>query len=145
METLGAFEIKVDSKGRLPLPANLLPVFQGGGATEVFITRGTSDYLMLYDQKSAQVLEESIMQLNGRTLSIANAQRRFLGYMRRVQADTTHRILLPKILREKAYIQRETILLCFKSRYELWSKEIFDKQFDGDLDVSGPEFEGFRL
>ena len=145
MEDSGAFEIKLDGKGRMQLPTSLLPVFQQESGVETFVTRGDSSYLLLYNHSNWSVFKNSINQLNSRLPSVAKAQRVFLGNMKRIIADSTNRILLPKVLREKAQIDKEVIFLCFESRFEIWSKEIYEQEVGGNIDLSGEEFENFKL
>ena len=126
MPYFGEYECKLDSKGRLKLPSQLIRQMQGSSVYEFVIHRGFDQCLMMYER---HIWDEVVKQVQ--TLKPENKkQREYLRYFFRgatvVGMDSADRILLSKRQTEFASIQKEVILSPLNDRIEIWSPAIYD-------------------
>ena len=133
----GEFDCKLDAKGRLRLPSNLLKqlsVFQSG---DFIINRGYENHLMLYPKI---VWEEKTKEINQLNINV-RAQRQAIRYFYRgasnLSIDGSERILLPKQLLDYAGIERETVLFAYQQQIEIWDKESYEKMLNEEPDSFG--------
>lgn len=126
-ELLGEYECKIDSKGRIRLPADLIQQIGEQETYQFVINRGFEKCLTIYP---AAVWEFRTKEIN--KLNLYNKQNRdFVRYFyrgaQRVQMDGADRILINKRLIEYANLEKDAILSAYNDRIELWSKEEYDK------------------
>ncbi len=118
----GEFEVKLDDKSRLRLPAQLMKQLAPNVSGKLVLNRGFEKCLLLYP---ADVWAEKTKEVN--QLNTYNAKKRaFVRYFYRgattVLPDANDRILLSKSLMEHAGIDQEVILLAYHNQVEVWSK-----------------------
>ncbi|MBK7340613.1 MAG: division/cell wall cluster transcriptional repressor MraZ [Saprospiraceae bacterium] len=118
----GEFEVKLDDKSRLRLPAQLMKQLAPNVSGKLVLNRGFEKCLLLYP---ADVWAEKTKEVN--QLNTYNAKKRaFVRYFYRgattVLPDANDRILLSKSLMEHAGIDQEVILLAYNNQVEVWSK-----------------------
>ena len=128
----GEYDCKLDSKGRLKLPSQLVRQL-GGDATLLFtINRGFENCLVLYPKN---VWEQKTKELDQLNMYVAK-NRQFVRYFYRgatqVATDAADRILIPKSLIEHGNMEKEVVLLAYKDQVEIWSKEQYDKMLDNE-------------
>ncbi len=127
MPFFGEYECKLDSKGRLRLPSQLIRQMEGKGSYDFVIHRGFEKCLMLYEKVTWDKIVKKVEQLN----VYNRKEREFLRYFFRgatlVSLDSADRILLSKRQLEFADIEKEVILSPLNDRIELWSPENYDK------------------
>ncbi len=127
MPYFGEYECKIDSKGRLRLPSQLIRQMQGTNVFEFVIHRGFDKCLMLYEKHIWDKVAKQIDQLS----VFSKKERDFLRYFFRgasvVTLDSSDRILLSKRQMDYAGIQKEIILTPLNDRIEMWSPEAYDE------------------
>ena len=126
-QLLGEYDCKMDAKGRLRLPGDLIQQLGARDDYQFVINRGFEQCLMIYP---AEVWEYTTKEIN--QLNLYNKQNReFVRYFyrgaQRVKMDSADRILINKRLADYANISKEVILSAYNDRIELWSKEEYDK------------------
>ena len=130
----GEYELKIDAKGRVKMPANLLKQLRASsGATgtyEFVVNRGFENHLNLHP---LDVWEEKTNELNHLNINkIKNRQA--LRYMYRgateVSADNSDRVLLPKSLIKYAGIEKEVVLFAYLDQIEIWAKDAYKEMID---------------
>lgn len=133
----GEFSCKLDPKGRMHLPGQLLKqlaVFQ----SEIFIVnRGYENHLMLYPKSVWDEKTKEIDRLNINIKDQRSAIRYFYRGASEVKIDGSERILLPKLLLEWAGIERELMLFAYQQQIEIWDKEAYLKMLDEEPDNFG--------
>ena len=127
MPFVGEFECKLDSKGRLKLPSQLIRQMGKDGVYNFVLSRGFDKCLMLYEK---HVWDKIVEELDG--LNVYNSrERKFLRYFFRVASmmsmDSADRILISKRQLEFADIGQEVVLTPLKDRIEIWSKDAYEK------------------
>ncbi len=137
MPYFGEYECKIDSKGRLRLPSQLIRQMRGSNVFEFVIHRGFDKCLMMYEK---HVWEEVSKQID--QLSVYNKKERdFLRYFFRgasvITLDSADRILLSKRQMNFAGIQKQVILTPLNDRIEMWSPEAYDAMVEREpADIS---------
>lgn len=128
----GEYECKMDDKGRLKLPSQLVRQL-GGDTTLLFtINRGFEKCLVLYPK---DVWEQKTRELNQLNTYVAK-NRQFIRYFYRgatqVATDAADRILIPKNLIEHGNMDKDVVLLAYKDQVEIWSKEQYNQMLDSE-------------
>jgi MraZ protein len=127
MPFFGEFECKIDAKGRLRLPSQLIRQMEGDNGVFTFVLhRGFEKCLMLYEKK---VWDRIVKDVEG--LNVYNKkERQFLRYFFRgasiITLDSADRVLLSKRQMEFADIDNEVILSPLMDRIEIWSPVHYD-------------------
>ena len=128
----GEYECKLDAKGRLRLPSQLLRQIVGDVSLLFTVNRGFEKCLVLYPK---DVWEEKAQEVNQLNTYIAK-NRQFVRYFYRgatqVATDSADRILLPKSLLEHADIQKDVVLLAYNDQIEIWSKDRYEAMIDAE-------------
>ncbi|MDZ4678036.1 MAG: division/cell wall cluster transcriptional repressor MraZ [Oligoflexia bacterium] len=129
----GRFEVKVDPKFRLILPASFREVLRTITDSRMIITN--SQYqgkrcLDAYPFSEWTKLEKKISKLPQLKVEVQNFQRFYLSGGHPVDIDAQSRLLIPPTLRSYAGIQSEVVLVGFANKFEIWSQETWSGLFD---------------
>jgi MraZ protein len=128
------YESKLDSKGRLVLPARIkaqLPA-NGEGGNELVIRRGFEPCLILYPMVEFKKVFSKISGLNEFNEEYRKLQRNFLSGVVTVELDTTGRFLIPKNMLTYAQIDKDAILVGMGNKVEVWNPSIYEKHLIQD-------------
>ena len=112
--------VKVDQKGRLKIPANLLAKFRKLD-TEFYITSEIGDCVRIYPVKVWKEIVERLERLtsynrNGQKLL---ARAKYFGQT--VTMDKQGRVLIPVVLRKIAQMTGEVDVLDYPNYLEVWN------------------------
>ena len=130
----GEFECKLDAKGRVKLPANLIRQLSGAGAYEFMVNRGFENHLMLYPKDVWDEKTKELNQLNIYIKKNRQAVRYFYRGATAITSDASDRILIPKSLIEYAGIDKEVVLFAYQDMIEIWSKEAYEQTINEEPD-----------
>ena len=131
---IGTYECKVDSKGRLLMPAplkkQLLPDISEG-----FILKRSvfQPCLELYPMSEWNVLMAKINKLNKFVKKNNDFIRRFTAGVKLVEIDALGRLLVPKDLTAYAQISKEVVFSSAVNSIEIWDKEAYEKAIDDSI------------
>lgn len=126
-QLIGEYDCKLDAKGRMRMPSQLLKQLGGDTGHTFVINRGFEKCLMIYPEANWNKITKEM-----ETLSVYDQkQRQFIRYFYRgaskVTTDATERILFPKRLMEYAGLQKEVVLFAYNDRIEVWDSVAYDK------------------
>ena len=128
----GEFECKIDAKGRLKLPMQLIRQLGGDVSLNFTLNRGFENCLNLFPKNVWDRKTKEISQLN----TYIQKNRVFVRYFHRgatpVATDAADRILIPKSLMQYAGISKEVILLAYNDQIEIWSKEAYEHMINNE-------------
>jgi MraZ protein len=129
----GRFEVKVDPKFRLTLPAPFREVLKDSLDSRMVITN--SQYqgkrcLDVYPFAEWKKLENRISKLPQLKVEVQNFQRFYLSGGHPIESDANSRILVPPPLRSYANIQTDVVLVGFARKFEIWGLENWNSLFD---------------
>jgi len=127
---MGEYWVKIDSKGRMKLPKDLLLQLNKSTAFPMVVSRGYKRNLSLYLK---DVWEEKAKKYKKYDLDNElerDIVRFFYKGATRVMPDNTDRILLPKPLLEWAGIKKNAVIYAYLDVIEIWDAETYDKSWD---------------
>ena len=137
VDLYGEFRFKVDTKGRLSLPAQFRKVL----ANELVVTRDPLDeYLMVFEQQDYNAWVDRLLEDKLGTFDSSN--KLHLGYRRKlkrranlVELDSSGRIMLPAAQREAVGITKDVVIVGNTGYFEIWDAERSD-QMDEEIDLT---------
>ena len=132
MKTLiGTYECKVDTKGRLMLPAaikkQLAPMLQNGFVLKRAVFQPC---LELYPMAEWDVLMQKMNKLNRFKKKNNDFIRRFTAGVKVVEVDTAGRLLVPKDLMTFANISKDIVVSSAINIVEIWDKQNYEQAID---------------
>lgn len=129
---LGEFECKLDTKGRLMLPAGLRKQMPDAEREGLVMNRGFENNLVIYTKKEWDKIVDDLSKLN----PYEKINREFVRYFTRgateLSLDAAGRVLLPKSLLVYAGIEADVVLASQFNKIEVWSKVAYDAQLDNE-------------
>lgn len=131
---LGEYEIKLDAKGRLVLPAVLLRQLPAEAGGKLVVNRGIEKCLSLYPANEWDAQMAELNKLNPYVKENREFVRYFLRGATPVELDSANRILLPKHLLEHASIEKDLVLAGNLNNIEIWSKTLHASLLDSEPD-----------
>ncbi|SES14800.1 MraZ protein [Tranquillimonas rosea] len=143
---------KVDTKGRVSIPAGFRRVLEAGDPNfteglnpELVIVYGgeTRDYLECFTMDSIAKIDAKISRLPRGSKKRKALQRLYHTHAHPTSVDETGRLVLPAKLREKIGLNGEAFFAGTGETFEIWSPEAYDasigdggedEDFDPDVD-----------
>lgn len=122
----GEYDCKIDAKGRIKLPANLMRQLSADGTYEFMVNRGFEKHLMLYPKDVWDRKTNELNQLNIYKKRERQAVRYFYRGATKILTDASDRILMPKSLIEYAGIEKEIVLFAYQEQIEIWAKMAYE-------------------
>ena len=134
---------KVDTKGRVSIPANYRivlrdsdPEWSEGKLPEFIIVYGDErrDFLECFTIDAANEMDERIARLPRGSTKRRALERLFNGQSLLATVDDTGRIVLPAKLRKKIGIETEAYFIAMGDTFQIWKPDGFD-QAESDVDA----------
>ncbi|MEJ5054783.1 division/cell wall cluster transcriptional repressor MraZ [Sphingobacterium sp. MYb382] len=125
---IGEYECKLDTKGRMVVPAALkrqLPDVEREG---LVVNRGFEKNLVIYTRAEWNKILKQLSRLNQFQVKNREFVRRFMSGATELMLDAAGRVLLPKALLEYAEVGAELVLACNLEKIEVWSKAKYEEQ-----------------
>jgi MraZ protein len=126
------YESKLDSKGRLVLPARIKAQLPDNGSAELVIRRGFEPCLIIYPMVEFKKVFSKISGLNEFNEEYRKLQRNFLSGVVTVELDNNGRFLIPKNMLGYAQIEKEAVLVGMGNKVEVWNPSIYEKHLIRD-------------
>jgi MraZ protein len=126
------YECKLDSKGRLVLPARIKAQLPENGGEELVIRRGFEPCLIVYPMVEFKKVFSKISGLNEFNEEYRKLQRNFLSGVVTVELDGNGRFLIPKNMLTYAQIDKDSILVGMGNKVEVWNPAIYEKHLIQD-------------
>jgi len=116
----------IDEKGRLKIPSNFRSeIDEAHGSTDFYVTSLTGDSVLIYPLSVWQEIEERLAKPPAFTPSKKKFLDRTNYYGQLTSIDKSGRILIPSLLRDKAGMTGEVVVLGQLSSLEVWNHERF--------------------
>lgn len=131
---LGEFECKLDTKGRMVLPAALKRQMPDVEREGLVINRGLEAHLVIYTRHEWNKLMEDLSRLNAFDRKNREFIRKFMRGATELMLDASGRVLIPKTLAMYAGINAEIVLACQFNKIEVWDKAAYDAQWEDQGD-----------
>ena len=134
---IGEFEVSMDYKGRIMLPAALKRQISPEAMDWFVINRGFESCLVIYPMDVWKVIRKEVDQLNLYVIENRVFIRNFYNGATEVQLDGSCRLLLPKKLLDHGSIVKDIILFAYSNRIEIWAKDKYDDMMkNGPVDIA---------
>lgn len=135
-QLLGEYPCKVDSKGRIRIPSELLKQLEDFGVHRFVVNRGYQKYLVLYPEKVWGEITDEINKLNQFVEKNRTFKRLFLRGATWMTLGGSDRINFPNHLLDYANIKGDAVLNATGDRVEIWDAETFYALMDEEVDMS---------
>ncbi|WKK57740.1 MULTISPECIES: division/cell wall cluster transcriptional repressor MraZ [unclassified Sphingobacterium] len=132
-QLIGEFECKLDTKGRMVVPASLKRQLPEAEREGLVVNRGFEKNLVIYTRDEWNKKMAQLSKLNQYNAKNRNFIRQFMRGATELSLDSAGRVLLPKGLLEYAGIQADVVLACQFDKIEVWSKAEYDAIMDADM------------
>ncbi len=134
----GRFELSLDAKGRLTVPARQRDILQLLHEGRLTLTRHPDGCLMLLPRSS---WERKRQEIAAWPFSARAWQRIFLGSASDIEMDSAGRILVAPELRQAAGLKTEqkVMLVGLQHYFEIWDPKVLEAQEQKAIDVGLPE------
>lgn len=126
------YECKLDTKGRLVLPAKIKNNLPEVSTTELVIRKGFEPNLILYPMVEYKKIHHKISSLSEFNPEQRKLKRNFFRSIAQVELDSANRILVPKTMLVHAQIDKEAILIGMGNYIEMWNPEVFEQHLIED-------------
>lgn len=127
---LGEFECRLDDKGRLRLPSDLLRQMSGAEKMGFVVNRGFENCLVMYPKAEWDKLSAEINQLNMYVKENRDFVRYFFRGASELNLDASERVNFPKTLLDYISATKEVVLFAYFNRIEIWSKEMYENMLN---------------
>jgi MraZ protein len=134
MQLLGEYECKIDAKGRMRLPSDLIHQLGERESHHFVVNRGFEKHLMLYPEEVWDEISKVVNELNDFNKKNRAFKRYFYRGAKKITMDSADRILLTKNLLEYAEVEKDVVLSAYNDRIEVWAKEEYDRVLDEEPD-----------
>lgn len=128
---IGTYECKADSKGRMLLSSalkkQLEPILHEGFVLKRSVFQPC---LELYPMKEWDAVMSQMNGLNRFVKKNNDFIRRFTAGVKKIELDTTGRLLIPKDLQAFSGIKKDVVLSSAISIIEIWDKEKYEQAID---------------
>lgn len=130
---IGTYECKVDTKGRLLIPAALKKQLANSLQDGFVLKRSVfQPCLELYPMTEWNLMMQKINKLNRFVKKNNDFIRRFTAGVKVVEVDDLGRLLIPKDLMAFSKISKDIVLSSAVNIVEVWDKELYEKSISGD-------------
>lgn len=131
---VGTYECKVDSKGRLMMPAPLKKQLSDGLEHGFVLKRSVfQPCLELYPMAEWNKMMQKINKLNRFVKKNNDFIRRFTAGVKVVEIDSAGRLLISKDLVAFADIDKDVVLSSAVNIVEIWDKDKYEKAIDDSV------------
>ena len=129
------FECKLDTKGRLVLPAKIKANLPEVSTHELVLRKGFEPNLTLYPMMEYKKIHHRISSLSEFNPEQRKLKRMFFRSIAQVELDNANRINIPKQMLAHAKIEKEAILIGMGNYVEIWNPQVFENESmaEGDL------------
>ena len=152
----GVFQLALDAKGRLAIPAKHRDALAGRAADSdastlagIVITADPSRCLLVYPRAAWEPIQARLMSLSSFNPEIRSLQRLIVGFADDVDVDGNGRILIPPALREFASLEHHVVLVGQGNKFELWDavkwNDVTTRAIPFPPGGLPPELDGFSL
>lgn len=114
----GEYKHTIDTKKRLSLPAK----FRKELGSEVIVTKGIDDCLVIYSKKEGEIMFSKLGNLPESKLEARSFARIRLAGAAETGLDKLGRILIPDYLKEYAGLKKNVVICGLFNRIEIWNE-----------------------
>src|ERR1700733_9891262 len=129
---IGEFECKLDTKGRMMIPAGLKKQLPEAESEGLVINRGFEKYLVIYTKQEWDKKLDELNKLNQYEKKNIEFIRYFTRGATELNVDAAGRVNLPQGLLDYAGIGSDVVLTCQLTKIEMWDKAAHRAMIDSE-------------
>lgn len=127
------YECKLDSKGRLTLPAKIKANLPEVSTNELVLRRSLEESnLLLYPMLEYKKLHQKFSSLSEFNPETRKLKRDFFRSIAQVEMDNAGRILIPKNMLAHANLDKQVMVIGMGTYIEIWDQETFETSQSSD-------------
>jgi len=126
----GASKVTLDAKGRLAIPSRFREHLLTRADGRLVATVDRAGCLLIYPQPEWEDFARRLNALPGLRPQVRQYQRVMLGNALDLEMDGHGRVLVSRVLREFAGLEKQAVLVGQGNKFELWDEE----RWNGSLD-----------
>lgn len=135
------YDVKLDPKGRLVLPAKIKAAIPEVNGTALMLQKAANKCLKLYPMVEFRKLESQVNALSDFNPETSKLKRTFFTRITEVELDSTGRFLIPKSFQEHAELDKDVILIGYGNHIEIWSGDRLSDHVHHDDGVIAQQME----
>ena len=128
----GSSLAKLDEKGRLKLPASFRAVLEPKFGSDYFVTSLRGDSVRIYPMDVWFRVEERLARASSLNPSVMRFKNAVNYFGQSSPMDAQGRILIHPLLRERADVRGEVVVLGQQDFLEVWNRSAFEERLQGD-------------
>jgi MraZ protein len=128
----GSSLAKLDEKGRLKLPASFRGVLDPKFGSDYFVTSLRGDSVRIYPMDVWLRVEERLARASSLNPSVMRFKNAVNYYGQSTPMDSQGRILIHPLLRERADVRGEVVVLGQQDFLEIWNRAAFEERLHSD-------------
>jgi MraZ protein len=140
----GPAPLALDGKGRLAIPTKYRDMLNERCGGRLVVTLDPSGCLLLYPFPEWEPIEKKLNALPSFNPTSRMMQRILVGSATDLEMDSAGRILLPAMLRERAHLERDVVLVGQGNKFEIWNAAEWQAQFDAASELPAMLDEALR-
>ncbi len=130
----GIYEISLDAKGRLSVPARLRAILEEETQGQLVITADLDKNLLIYPLAEWEVAEAKLVKLSSTDRRSRLIKQLYLAHACECELDSTGRVLIPPMLRKFAGLEKKVVLTGMGNKLELWDQTRWDEMHNQGID-----------
>jgi len=128
----GSSLAKLDEKGRLKLPASFRAVLEPNFGSDYFVTSLRGDSVRVYPMDVWLRVEERLARASSLNPSVMRFKNAVNYFGQSSPMDAQGRILIHPLLRERANVRGEVVVLGQQDFLEVWNRTAFEERLQAD-------------
>jgi len=128
----GSSLAKLDEKGRLKLPASFRAVLEPKFGSDYFVTSLRGDSVRIYPMDVWLRIEERLSRASSLNPSVMRFKNSVNYFGQSSPMDAQGRILIHPLLRERADVRGEVVVLGQQDFLEVWNRTAFEERLHAD-------------
>ena len=132
----GANSINLDSKGRIAVPAKYRPCITESAASHLIVTCDPYDScLLIFTLAHWERTESDLQSLSNSKPLHRRLKRTMLSHATEVDMDANGRLLIPSVLRDRAKLSKDVMLIGQGKTFQLWDEASWHQLVEEDMGV----------
>lgn len=130
----GIYEISLDAKGRLSVPAKIRGILQAEAEGHLVMTADLDHNLLIYTLDEWEQAEAKLVKLSSTDRRSRLIKQLYLAHACEVDLDSTGRVLIPPVLRKFADLDKKVVLTGMGNKLELWDQTRWDEMHNQGIE-----------
>ena len=128
----GSALAKVDDKGRLKVPASFRAAIESKFGPEFFVTSLRGDSVRIYPMESWVRIEERMARVSSMNPAVMRFKNAVNYYGQTSTIDGQGRLLIHPLLRDRAGVRGEVVVLGQQDVLEVWNRSAFEERLTAE-------------